>query len=164
MPVQTHERLQASRGGLTGSDGSGWTLLAVRKKAQRRSVRVNESRRDRRRNGKGQRATDQSRGTAGHRAQVALVGSASVFMPATIKPIMRLRFCFVMVELVALVFRCLTGVLVTMMSMASVGCLNRCMSRRAMSRALHSSCERSPNRDEHCEQHEEPDTEGLHSC
>src|SRR5690242_10095827 len=32
MPVRAHERHQASRGGLKGSDASGWTLLAVGKK------------------------------------------------------------------------------------------------------------------------------------
>ena len=33
--VRTHERHQASRGGLTGSDGSGWSVLAVRDEARR---------------------------------------------------------------------------------------------------------------------------------
>ncbi len=40
MPVRTHERHQASRGGLNGSDGSGRTLLAVRDEARRRSVEM----------------------------------------------------------------------------------------------------------------------------
>ena len=77
MPVRTHERRQASRGGLNGSDGSGRTLLAVRNKAQRRSVEVGENGRDALRLGKRGLSAHHAGDGAERGAQVALLGGVA---------------------------------------------------------------------------------------
>ena len=81
MPVRTHEPRQASRGGLNGSDGSGRTLLAVRDKARRRSVKVREDRRGCLRNsGYCHISADQAGHRAESRTEVALIGAACMVM------------------------------------------------------------------------------------
>src|SRR5215218_6619303 len=92
MPVRTHERHQASRGGLNGSDGSRWTLLAVRDEVRRQNVRMGENRRNRMGFSKGHRSAHHSRCTAGCRTKLALVSRASMVMAAIISVAMRCGF------------------------------------------------------------------------
>src|SRR4051812_4635694 len=67
MPMRTHERRQASGRGLTGSDASGWTLLAFRDEAVRRGAELREH------GGRRWWRSDRESGAgkAGHRTEIA---------------------------------------------------------------------------------------------
>ena len=159
MLMRTHERHQASRGGLNGSDGSGRTLLTVRDKARRRSVKVREHR------GDSLRRSDRDAGThkAGHgakrRTEVAFVGSAGVVVGAAAGvPVVS-----------AMVLRGGGVVLLLMpsgghlMAVRVLGQLSLCLQAEASHLTQHAGRKCTSNREEHCEQQQEPKAESLHS-
>lgn len=159
MPVQsTHERRQASRRGLDGSDGSGWALLATREEVRRRSEQVREHLGDslgfRHRHCGADKASHRTEG----RTQVALVGAASMVVTGPIG---------VAVATVIVVGNNLVSMVVARSDqVVTIGVLHQLSFRlnpELPNRAQHAGRERTSNGEEHCEQHEEPEAEGLHS-
>ena len=157
MPVRmTHEPLQASRGGLNGSDGSGRTLLTVRNEAGRRSVEMREDGGDRLRLSSGSRAADHAGHRAESRAQVALVGRVASAGDVVVVGALKLDLGGSVTTARAM------GVLPVVVRLLSH--LNFGLHARARGRAHHGSSQRAPKREQHCHQHEEPDAKRFHSC
>ena len=159
MPMRkAHEPHQASRGGLTGSDASGWALLAVRKEARSRSAERWERGRGRvvQLRNTGNVAHQRSRG-AGCGAQVALVRVRLAVVLATILA------CAVVVDSVVMDAR----VFMYRICMVMVGYIRLDLDgigryRSAGRRAGHGHRHRAPNGEQHGEQNQEPDAQELH--
>ena len=156
MPMQTHERRQTSRGGLNGSDASGWSLQAVRDKARRRSVEVRDDRGDRLLLGYRHRRADERGGGARGRTQVALVGGTGMVVRGAAGVMTGSVVCSSLV----LVFVVRAGRMVLM----NPGHMSLSLHLSAWRRALHGERQRTPYGEQHGEQQKEPDAKGLHSC
>lgn len=153
MPVRTHERHQASLGGLNGSDASGRTLQTVRHEARRRSVEVRKRCGDRLRLSSRGGATHHAGNGAESRTQVALVcgvASSKVVVVSMLGARLRLR-------LVVVRPLCVATVVVRLLSQHNLG-----LHTRACDRAHHGSSQRAPQREQHCHEYQEPDAKRLH--
>ncbi len=149
MPVQTHERHQTSRGGLNGSDASGWALLAAREELGDLCAVLGEfgpcgwglrhveghSDRESRRAARGAEAALVVGIVTGLAAMLTMVGSSM------------------------LVASCLP----TASVLVDVARRGRRMHVPGRRRAQHRSGHRTPNREGECQQDEEPDAERLHN-
>lgn len=159
MPVRTHERHLASRGGLNGSDGSRRTLLAVRHKTGRRSVEVREDGGGWLRRGECHLRADHAGHGTERRTQIALVAARVVVRVAArmvMTGAMVLRRDLV---LLMLVMR-RVGVVVRV---RRLGQLHLRLDAEATNRAKHASGHCAPNGEQHGKQHEEPEAKRLHS-
>jgi hypothetical protein len=160
MPVRTHERHQASRGGLNGSDGSGWTLLAVREEARRRRVEVREHRGDGLRRSNGHTGADEAGHGAEGRTEIALVRSAAGLVRGATAGTVMADAMVVRSDLVVLVF---VPRRARFMAMRVLGQLNLGLKAKAAHRTQHARSQRAPNGEQHGKQKQEPEAKGLHS-
>lgn len=154
MLMRTHERHQASRGGLNGSDGSGWTLLTVRDKARRRGVKVREHRGDSLRLSDRDACTHKASHGTERRTEVAFVGSAGVVVGAAaagVTTILR-RGLMVLVLMPS-----------HLMAVRVLGQLSLCLQAEASHLTQHAGRKCTSNGEEHCEQQQEPKAKSLHS-
>ena len=144
-----HERVQTSRGGLTGSDASGWALLATRHEGRGRGLDEGERR------GRLLELSDHRRERGEHRrgratrcAQVALVGPAVV---VTMHPDG---------GVVHVLVRILSRIR-DLMRMPVHGNLANMLSD-AFLRARHGRRDSSLDRDQHGKDEQQPDAKDLH--
>jgi hypothetical protein len=159
MPARTHERHLASRGGLNGSDGSGWTLLAVRGKARRGSAEVREYGGDGLRISNGDTSADKAGHGAVRRTEVALIRTAAGFVVGAAAVVM-VGAMVLRRDLVMLVFmpRSARVMAVRVLRQLSLG-----LDAEAAHRTQHGRGERAPNRKQHHKQQQEPEAKCLHS-
>lgn len=161
MPVRTHERRQASRGGLDGSDASGGPLLPLRDKAWRRRGKARKDRRRRLRFSKTRRFADEPGGATRRRTEVAFVRTTIVVVPAAIRVTVATRMVMRHGRLVLLSVaggaRLFVVVVVTVLRQLSLS-----LDSRPGPGARHGGRERSPNGKKHCKQQQQPRTKQLH--
>lgn len=154
---RTHEPRQASRGGLDGSDGSGWALLAIRDEARRRSQRGGEFdlRRDQRL-GQLWSLARQGGETAIGRTHVAFVRCHAV-LPIVMLPGTRMLN---MVPGMVVGHAVLHGSITRRMVMqAKLACH---ATTAAAGRAQHGRGHRTPNREQDHQHQQQPGTNRLH--
>ena len=159
---RTSEPHQASRGGLSGSDGSGRTLLAVRDEARWRSGEVEKLDRTRvKRLHKRRHAAHKRRertvgrtGIAGFRGRVVVAGMAVVGRLGGAVMTAHVVMTSWMLMRQGLVHRLVAG------RVASHRMLH--LHPRPGDWAQHGSCHRAPDGEQYSQQQQEPDTPSLH--
>lgn len=159
---RTREPRQTSRGGLSGSDGSGRTLLAIRDEARWRSGEVEKldctrvKRLDKRRHvaHKGRERTVGRTSIAGFRGCVVMAGMAVVGRLGGAVVTACVVMTSWMLKQQGLVHRLVPG------RVASHRLLH--LHPRPGDRAQHGSCHRTPGGEQHSQQQQEPDSPGFH--
>lgn len=157
MPVRTHERHQASRGGLNGSDASGWSFQAVGHEARGFNSPVRQCRGRKLRPGELREVRGNASDGAERRAEVALVRRlASVLSVRVICMRARSRNARV------------TMVLHQVMTMAmAFGVVCQChflLNASACNVAHHGSSQRAPEREHQSQHNQKPDAKCSHSA
>ncbi len=154
MPVRkAHEPRQASRGGLNGSDGSGRTLLAVRKEIRRRSGELRKNGRNLLRHSDWALTVyHPGEGTKG-RANIAPVGLAGAGMVVDTAGVIDMLVCSRLTSLVRMTLR---------KGLRLASQLKHMLGAHTGGRAHHCSCQRAPKREQHRQKYEEPDAKRFH--
>ena len=146
MHVRVHERHQASRGGLNGSDASRWALLAVGEEFRGRRPIGGEFRRRR-------RSLRQHERHGNRRTRGAAGGAGAAFVAR----IVRVTGCGVVLRVrVKDALAAGSGVIVK-----AVGDSRRLNVLRG-GRARHGRGHRTPHRECECQKDQEPDAKGFH--